>query len=48
MFPTLWQQSVSVGRFKHDDASVHKVRSIKQWIVEFAIDELDWFVLRHL
>ena len=28
--------------FEHDRAPVHKARSIKTWMREFGVDELDW------
>ena len=27
---------------KHDNAPVHKVRSIQKWFVEIVVEELDW------
>ena len=36
VLPTLWQQ------FQHDNAPVHKARSIQQWFVEIGVEELDW------
>ena len=28
--------------FQHDRAPVHKARSIKAWLCEFGVEELDW------
>ena len=28
--------------FQHDNAPVHKVRSIQKWFVEIGVEELDW------
>ena len=43
MLPTLWQQFGDGSfLFKHDCAPVHKARSIKTWMREFGVDELDW------
>jgi len=36
MLPTLWEQ------FQHDCAPVHTVRSIKTWVSEFSVEDLDW------
>lgn len=43
MLPTLWEQ-LGEGPllFKHDCAPVHKARSIKAWLREFCVKELDW------
>ena len=40
---TLWQQ-IGEGPFlfQHDNAPVHKARSIQKWFVEIGVDELDW------
>ena len=43
LLPTLWQQ-FEEGPFllRHDDAPVHKVRSIQKWFVKIGVEELDW------
>lgn len=43
MLPTLLEQ-LGEGPllFKHDCAQVHKARSIKAWLREFGVEELDW------
>jgi hypothetical protein len=43
VLPTLWQQFVE-GPFlyQHDNAPLHKVRSIQTWCVEIGLEELDW------
>ena len=28
--------------FQHDNAPVHKVRSIQKWFDEIGVEELDW------
>ena len=28
--------------FQHDNAPVHKTRSIQKWFVEIGVEELDW------
>ena len=28
--------------FNHDNAPMHKVRSIQKWFVEISVEELDW------
>ena len=43
MLPTLWEQfGDGPFLFQHDCAAVHKARSIKTWMREFGVDELDW------
>ena len=43
MLPTLWEQfGDGPFLFDHDCAPVHKVRSIKTWMIEFGVEELDW------
>ena len=43
MLPTLWEQfGDGPFLFQHDCAPVHKARSIKTWMREFGVDELDW------
>ena len=43
VLPTLWQQ-FGEGPFlvQHDNAPVHKARSIQKWFVEIGVEELDW------
>ena len=39
---TLWQQFREGSfLFQHDNAPVHKVRSIQKWFVEISVEELD-------
>ena len=41
--PTLWEQFGDVPfLFQHDCAPVHKEKSIKTWMREFGVDELNW------
>ena len=41
--PALWQQFEEVPfLFQHDNAPVHKARSIHKWFVENGVEELDW------
>lgn len=41
--PTLWQQfGEGPLLFQHDCGPVHKARSIKTWLDEFGVEELDW------
>ncbi|KAI2659461.1 Transposable element Tc1 transposase [Labeo rohita] len=43
MLPTLWEQfGAGPFLFQHDCAPVHKARSIKTWMTESSVDELDW------
>ena len=43
MLPTLWQQfGEGPLLFQHDNAPVHKVKSIQKWFVEIGVKELDW------
>ena len=43
VLPTLWQQfREGPFPFQHDNAPVHKVRSIQKWFVEIGVEELDW------
>uniref|UniRef100_A0A3Q2W3X4 Tc1-like transposase DDE domain-containing protein n=1 Tax=Haplochromis burtoni TaxID=8153 RepID=A0A3Q2W3X4_HAPBU len=43
MLPTLWEQfGDSPFLLQHDCTPVHKSRSIKTWMNEFGVDELDW------
>jgi hypothetical protein len=44
VLPTLWQQfGEDHFLFLHDNATMHKVRSIQKWFVEICVEELDWF-----
>ena len=39
--PTLWQQFEKVPfLFQHDNAPVHKARSIQKWFDEISVEEL--------
>ena len=39
----LWQQfGEGPFPFQHDNAPVHKARSIQKWFVEISVEELDW------
>ena len=42
--PTLCGKSLLEGPFlfQHDNAPVHKSRSIQKWFVEIGVEELDW------
>ena len=43
VLPTLWQQfGKGPFLFQHDNALVHKLRSIQKWFVEIGVEELDW------
>ena len=43
MLPTLWQQfEEGPFLFQHDNASVHKARSVQKWFVKIGVEELDW------
>ena len=43
MLPTLWQQfEEGPFLFQHDNAPVHKERSIQKWFVEITVEALDW------
>ena len=43
VLPTLWQQfGEEPFLFQHDNALVHKPRSIQKWFVEICVEELDW------
>ena len=43
VIPTLWQQFVEGPfLFQHDNAHVHKAKSIQKWLVEISVEELDW------
>ena len=43
VLPTLWQQfGEGAFLFQHDNAPVHKARSIQKCFVEIGVEELDW------
>ena len=43
VLPTLWQQfGEGPFLFKHDNAPVHKARSIQKWFDKIGVEELDW------
>ena len=43
VLPTLWRQfGEGSFLFQHDNAPVHKVRSIHKWFVEISVEELHW------
>ena len=43
VLPNLWQQfGEGPFLFQHNNASVHKERSIQKWFVEIAVEELAW------
>ena len=43
VLPNLWQQfGEGPFLFQHDNARVHKARSIQKWFVENGVEELDW------
>ena len=43
MLPTLWQQfGEGPFLFQHDNAPVHKAKSIQKWFVEIDVEELYW------
>ena len=43
VLPTLRQQfGEDPLLFQHDNAPMHKVRSIQKWFVEIGVEELDW------
>jgi hypothetical protein len=43
VLPTLWQQlGEGPFLFQHDNAPVHKARSIQKWFVEICVEKLDW------
>ena len=42
MLPTLWQQfGEGPFLFQHDNAPMHKARSIQKWFFEIGVEELD-------
>jgi hypothetical protein len=43
VFTTLWQQfGEGPFLFQHDNAPIHKARSIQKWFVEISVEEFDW------
>ena len=43
VLPTLWQQfGEGLFLFQHDNAPVHKARSIQKLFVEIGVEEVDW------
>jgi hypothetical protein len=43
VLPTLWKKfEEGPSLFQHDNAPVHKARSIQKWFVEISVEELDW------
>ena len=43
VFPTLWQRfGEGPFLFQHDNATVHKARSIQKCFFKISIEELDW------
>jgi len=43
MFPTLWKQfGDGPFLFQHDCTPVNKARSIKTWMSQSGVEELDW------
>ena len=43
VLPTLWEQfGEGPSLFQHDNACVHKARSIQKWFAEIIVEELDW------
>ena len=43
VLPTLWQQfGDGPFQFQHDNAPMHKVRSIQKGLVKISVEELDW------
>ena len=43
VLPTLWEQfGEGPFLFRHDNAPVHKARSLKKWFAEISVEELDW------
>ena len=43
VLPTLWQQfGEGPFLFQHDNAPLHKARSIQKWFVEISMEEFDW------
>ena len=43
VLPTLWQQfGEGPFLFPHDNAPLHKARSIQKWFVEIGVEDLNW------
>ena len=42
VLPSLWQHGEDPFLFQHDDAPVHKARSIQKLFNEISVEELDW------
>ena len=43
VLPTLWHQfGESPFLFQHDNAPMHKARSIQKWFVGIGVGQLDW------
>ena len=43
VLPTLWQQFWECPfLFKHDNAPLHKAKSIQKWFVKIGVEGLDW------
>ena len=43
VLPTWWQQfGEGPFLFQHENAPVHKARSIQKWFVEIGVEGLDW------
>jgi hypothetical protein len=43
VLPTLWQQfGEAAFLFKHDNAPMHKARSIQKWFIEIGVEEFEW------
>ena len=48
VLPTLWQQfGEGPFLFQHDNAPMHKARSIQKRFVEIGVEELDWPAQSH-
>jgi hypothetical protein len=43
VLPTLWQQfGEGPFLFQHDNAPVHKARSVQKWFVMISVEKFDW------
>ena len=43
VLPTLWQKfGEGPFLFQHDNAPMHKARSIRKWFVKIGVEELYW------
>ena len=43
VLPNLWQRfGEGLFLFQHDNAPMHKARSIQKWFVEIGVEELNW------